>query len=44
MTIERYKARFWALLDQDGTLICVCVYRKGAEEVRRRLSISAPSH
>jgi len=38
MTIERYKGRFWALRDSDGALICLCVYRKGAEEVLRRLS------
>ena len=37
MTIERYKDRYWALFDSDGTLICVTVYRKGAEEVKRRL-------
>ncbi len=38
MKIERYgKTRFWALYDEDGTLICVTVYRKGAEEVLRRL-------
>ena len=38
MSIERYKERFWALRDHDGTLIVVTVYKKGAEEVRRRLS------
>jgi len=38
MTITRYrKTRFWALYDEDGELICVTVYRKGAEEVKRRL-------
>jgi len=38
MTIERYKrTRFWAVYDADGELVCVCVYRKGAEEVVRRL-------
>jgi len=38
MTITRYgKTRFWAVWDTDGTLIAVCVYKKGAEEVLRRL-------
>ena len=43
MKIERYKNRYWALRDHDGTLICVTVYKKGAEEVRRRLSACMPS-
>jgi hypothetical protein len=30
--------RYWAVLDADGTLVCLCVYRKGAEEGVRRLS------
>ena len=38
MRITRYgNTRYWAVLDADGTLICLCVYRKGAEEVVRRL-------
>ena len=37
MKIERYK-RFWAVHDEKGELICLCVYRKGAREVIRRLS------
>jgi hypothetical protein len=41
MSIERYKNRFWALRDHDGILICLCVYKKGAEEVRRRLNAIA---
>src|SRR5579862_9505851 len=37
--IERYKkTRFWAVYDDCGALICLTVYRKGAEEVRRRLT------
>ena len=37
--IERYnKTRFWGVFDHDDTLICLTVYRKGAEEVRRRLT------
>ncbi len=37
MSIERYKGRYWALRDSDGTLICVTVYKRGAEEIMRRL-------
>ncbi len=36
MSIEPY-GRFWAVYDHNGNLVCVCVYKKGAEEVRRRL-------
>ena len=42
MTITRYKeGRFWALHDAAGRLVCVCVYKKGAIEVVRRLSDGA---
>jgi len=27
----------------DGALICVCVYRKGAQEVVRRLTLKEPA-
>lgn len=38
MTVSRYKdTRFWAVFDGVGTLVCVCVYKKGADEVIRRL-------
>ena len=38
MRIARYgKTRYWAVIDTDGTLVCLCVYRKGAAEVVRRL-------
>ena len=36
MSIERYN-RFWAVYD-GSELVCVCVYKKGAEEVLRRLN------
>jgi hypothetical protein len=38
-TIERYRAyeRHWALYDPDGELVCLTVYKRGAEEVVRRL-------
>ncbi len=35
---ERYgKTRFFAVRDAAGTLVCVCVYRRGAAAVARRL-------
>jgi hypothetical protein len=38
MRIERYgNIRYWAIRERDGALICLCVYRKGAQEVLRRL-------
>jgi hypothetical protein len=39
VTIKRY-GKYWAVFDPAGTLICLCVYKKGAEEVVRRLSTS----
>jgi len=36
--VERYdKTRFFAVRDAAGTLVCVYVHRRGAEEVARRL-------
>ena len=36
-SIERYqKTRFWAL-HEDGELLCVTVYKKGAQAVMERL-------
>ena len=44
MTIERRRhGREWAVLDEDGTLIALCVYRKGAQEVVRRLEAARQS-
>jgi hypothetical protein len=38
MRIERYgNTRYWAVIDTDGTLVCLCVYRKGAREVVWRM-------
>ena len=34
--ITRYGSRFWALYDGED-LICVCVYKVGAREVKRRI-------
>lgn len=33
----RKKDRNWAVLDPQGQLVCLTVYRRGAEEVVRRL-------
>ena len=36
--IERYgHTRFWAVRDTADTLICVCVYKRGAVAVTQRL-------
>ncbi len=38
MRITRYRnTRYWAVIDTEDTLVCLCVYRKGALEVVRRL-------
>ena len=38
ITVNRHKhTRFWAVRSTDGELICVCVYKRGALEVARRL-------
>ncbi len=38
MRIERYgKTRYRAVLDANGTLVCLCVYKRGALEVLQRL-------
>ncbi len=40
MKIERYKrTRYWAVYGPEGELIVVCVYKKGALEVIRRLTV-----
>jgi hypothetical protein len=39
MRIARYgNIRYWAIYDGAGALVCICLYKKGAEEVVRRLS------
>jgi hypothetical protein len=36
--IGRYKGhRYWAVVDPAGALVCLTVYKRGAEEVVRRL-------
>jgi len=38
MRIEHYgNTRYWAVIDTAGTLVCLCVYRKGVIEVVRRM-------
>jgi hypothetical protein len=36
MSIRKY-GRYWALYDDAGELVWVCLYKKGAAEVLRRL-------
>lgn len=37
ITIERYRGkRFWAVYE-DGALLCLTVYKKGANAVKKRL-------
>ena len=39
MRLARYgKTRYWAVIDTDGTLVCLYVYKRGALEVVRRSS------
>jgi hypothetical protein len=42
MTVKRY-GRYWAVYTSAGALICVCVYRKGAQQVVRRLTNQEPA-
>lgn len=37
------RGRFWAVHDRHGRLVCVTVYKKGAREVVRRLSLTSRS-
>jgi hypothetical protein len=34
--IRKY-GRYWALYDDAGELVCICLYKRGAAEVLRRL-------
>lgn len=36
--LERHRSRHWKVVDGNGALVCVTVYKKGALEVIRRLS------
>jgi hypothetical protein len=33
----RRRGRFWEVLDKNGELVCMTVYKQGAKEVVRRL-------
>jgi len=37
MRISKYN-RYWAVHDKTGSLVCLTVYKKGANEVVRRLT------
>ena len=39
MSIKKY-GRFWAVYDENNTLVCVTVYKKGALEVIKRITAS----
>ncbi len=38
MTFEKHGSRHWAVYDQARVLVCVTVYKKGAQELIRRLT------
>lgn len=41
MSIQRVKnGRAWAVLDADGTLIALVLYKRGAMEIVKRLTAS----
>jgi hypothetical protein len=42
MKIERYakNPRFWAIYDEAGELVAVVVYKRGAQEIVKRLQAS----
>jgi hypothetical protein len=43
LTVERYRrTRFWGLYEA-GQLLCVTVYKKGAEAVRTRIERGTPA-
>ena len=44
LSVARYKGGpFWAVWDEGGRLVCVCVYKKGAHAVVERLAQLAPT-
>ena len=38
--VKRGKSRWWEVRDAAGELVCLTVYRRGAREVVRRLSLA----
>ena len=44
LTVTKHRrSRFWAVRDGAGELVCLCVYKRGAVEVARRLTTHVPS-
>jgi len=44
LTVTKHRrSRFWAVRDGAGELVCLCVYKRGAVEVARRLAQSLPA-
>jgi hypothetical protein len=41
MQIRKYGRRYWAVIDAAGELVCLCVYKKGAQRVVRLLEVLA---
>ena len=38
-TVQKYRnSRFWAVVDAAEELVCITVYKRGADEVVRRLA------
>jgi hypothetical protein len=37
--VKRTKSRWWEVRDAVGDLVCLTVYKRGAEEVVRRLNV-----
>ena len=44
LTVTKHRrSRFWAVRDGAGELVCLCVYKRGAVEVARRLTADVRS-
>ncbi|MCW3051837.1 MAG: hypothetical protein JWN14_1007 [Chthonomonadales bacterium] len=41
-SFRKHGRRFWKVVDGNDDLVCVTVYKKGAKEVIRRLSLRRP--
>lgn len=40
--VIEHRGKHWAIIDAVGQLVCLTVYKRGAEEVVRRLALSPP--
>jgi hypothetical protein len=41
--IEKWKkSRFWGVFDRAGKLVCLCVYKRGAQDLCKRLEGGQP--